>query len=152
MREWTLPQGARPHSIAADRNGNIWYMGNANGTVGKLEPKTGEITVYILPDPAARDPHTPIFDRNGILWFTVQNGNMVGRLNPANGEIKLAKVPHARRGSVRPGYRLQGCALGRLHGFVQGGEHRSGDDGHPVSSRFRTRSHGSAGWRSPATT
>lgn len=93
MREWTLPQGARPHSIAADRNGNIWYMGNGNGTVGKLDPKTGEITVYILPDPAARDPHTPIFDRNGILWFTVQNGNMVGRLNPANGEIKLAKVP-----------------------------------------------------------
>ena len=67
-------------------------MGNANGTVGKLDPKTGEITVYILPDPAARDPHTPIFDRNGVLWFTVQNGNMIGRLNPRVA-IKLAKVP-----------------------------------------------------------
>lgn len=93
MREWTLPQGARPHSIAADRAGNIWYMGNSNGTVGKLDPKTGEATVYILPDPAARDPHTPEFDRNGILWFTVQNSNMVGRLNPATGEIKLVSIP-----------------------------------------------------------
>ncbi len=93
MKEYTLPAGARPHSITADRAGAIWYMGNANGTVGKLNPATGEITVYKMPDPAARDPHTPVFDRNGILWFTVQNGNMVGRLNPATGEIKLVTMP-----------------------------------------------------------
>lgn len=96
MKEYTLPAGARPHSIINDRNGTIWYMGNANGTVGRLNPSTGEITVYPLPDPAARDPHTPIFDRNGILWFTLQQSNMVGRLNPATGEIKLVTMPTQR--------------------------------------------------------
>ena len=93
MKEFKLPQGARPHSIISDSSGDIWYMGNGNGTVGRLTPSTGEIKVYPMPDPAARDPHTPIFDRNGILWFTVQRGNMVGRLDPATGDIKLATVP-----------------------------------------------------------
>ena len=93
MKEYKLPEGARPHSIISDSSGNIWYMGNGNGTVGRLTPSTGEIKVYPMPDPAARDPHTPIFDHNGILWFTVQRGNMVGRLNPATGDIKLVTVP-----------------------------------------------------------
>jgi virginiamycin B lyase len=96
MKEYTLPVGARPHSVINDRDGNIWYMGNANATIGRLNPSTGEIKVYPMPDAAARDPHTPIFDRNGTLWFTLQQSNMVGRLNPATGEIKLVTLPTTR--------------------------------------------------------
>ncbi len=93
MKEFKLPEDARPHSIISDSSGNIWYMGNGNGTVGMLNPSTGDIKVYPMPDPAARDPHTPIFDENGILWFTVQQSNMVGRLDPATGDVKLVTVP-----------------------------------------------------------
>ena len=39
MVEYTLPEKALPHSMTPDRDGNIWYTGNGNGTVGKLEPK-----------------------------------------------------------------------------------------------------------------
>jgi streptogramin lyase len=63
------------------------------GSVGKLNPKTGEVTEYPMPDPAARHPHTPIFDHQGTLWFTVQGGNMVGRLIPQMGEVKLVTSP-----------------------------------------------------------
>jgi virginiamycin B lyase len=70
-------------------------MGNANGTVGKLNPATGGITVYKMPDPAARDPHTPIFDQKGRLFFSLQGSNMVGRLIPETGEIKLITLPTA---------------------------------------------------------
>lgn len=96
MKEWRLDPAARPHSIVDDRDGNIWYTGNGNGTVGKLEPATGKITVYPMPDPAARDPHTPIFNRDGHLWFTLQNSNMLGRLVPSTGEIKLVTMPTER--------------------------------------------------------
>ena len=65
MREFKLDPAARPHSIVSDQAGNIWYTGNGNGTVGMLDPETGDITVYPMPDPAARDPHTPVFTRNG---------------------------------------------------------------------------------------
>lgn len=89
MKEYPLPDGAKPHSVTLDRTGNVWYTGNGNGTVGKLDPNTGEISEFAMPDPAARDPHTAVFDSEGILWFTLQQSNMVGRLNPDTGDIKL---------------------------------------------------------------
>jgi len=91
--EYSLPEGAKPHSVTPDREGNIWYTGNSNGTIGKLNPRTVRITEYKMPDPAARDPHTAVFDKNGTLWFTLQQSNMVGRLIPATGEIKLVTMP-----------------------------------------------------------
>jgi streptogramin lyase len=82
-----------PHGLAADKDGNIWFTASFQGYIGKLDPKTGTIIEYHLPDPAARDPHTPVFDRTGVLWFTVQGANMVGRLVPQTGEVKLQPVP-----------------------------------------------------------
>jgi virginiamycin B lyase len=91
--EYTLPEGAKPHTVTPDQQGNIWYTGNSNATIGKLDPRTGRITEYKMPDPAARDPHTAVFDKQGTLWFTLQQSNMVGRLVPATGEIKLVTMP-----------------------------------------------------------
>ena len=96
MREYKLPDGAKPHTVTSDREGNIWYTGNGNGTIGKLDPRTGKLTEYKMPDPAARDPHTAIFDRKGNLWFTLQQSNMVGRLISATGEIKLVTMPRPK--------------------------------------------------------
>jgi virginiamycin B lyase len=95
MKEWRLEADAKPHSITPDKDGNIWYTGNGNGTIGKLVPSTGQITVYKMPDPAARDPHTAIFNKDGILFFTLQGAGMVGRLNPTTSEIKVVKLPTA---------------------------------------------------------
>jgi virginiamycin B lyase len=98
VTEYTLPEGAKPHTVTTDSAGNIWYTGNGNGTIGKLDPRTAMITEYKMPDAAARDPHSAIFDNKGRLWFTLQQSNMVGRLIPATGEIKLVTVatPKAR--------------------------------------------------------
>jgi len=95
--EYTLPDGAKPHSITSDRDGNIWYTGNSNATIGKLDPRTGRIDEYKMPDPAAKDPHTAVFDEQGTLWFTLQVSNMIGRLVPSTGEIKLITL--ARKNS-----------------------------------------------------
>jgi virginiamycin B lyase len=98
MKEYPLPPNAMPHTVEIDARGNVWYTGNKNGSVGYLDPRTGKITVFRMPDPAAKDPHTLVFDKNGIAWFTLQQSNMVGRLDPATGDIKLAtmKAPNSR--------------------------------------------------------
>jgi virginiamycin B lyase len=96
MKEYPLPDNAKPHTVTPDAEGNIWYTGNKNATIGKLDPKTGKITEYKLPDPRAKDPHTLIFARNGIAWFTLQHSNMIGRLDPRTGEVKLATSPRAK--------------------------------------------------------
>jgi virginiamycin B lyase len=96
MKEYKLPDNAKPHSVTPDPAANIGYTGNSNATIGKLDPRTGTISEYKMPNPDARDPHTAEFDKNGTLWFTLQQSNMVGRLNPATGEIKLVKMPTAK--------------------------------------------------------
>src|SRR5262249_57392838 len=82
-----------PHGLVEDKDGNIWYTGNTGALIGKLDPKTGAVTEYKIPDPEAKDPHTLLFDRSDILWFTVQNANRIGRLDPKTGEIKLLTPP-----------------------------------------------------------
>jgi len=66
------------------------------GYIGKLDPKSGEVTAYQMPDEKAEDPHTAVFDARGILWFTVQVGSMVGRLDPRTGKIDLKAVQGQR--------------------------------------------------------
>jgi virginiamycin B lyase len=93
MKEYPLPANAFPHTVELDHKGIPWYTGNKNGSIGKVDPATGKVTVYKMPDPAAKDPHTMVFDKQGIVWFTLQNSNMVGRLDPETGDIKLVTLP-----------------------------------------------------------
>src|SRR5215831_18224542 len=68
MKAWPVSTpGARPHDPLAAKDGNIWYTGNTGALIGRLDPKTGAVTEYKMPDPEAKDPHTLLFDRNGIL-------------------------------------------------------------------------------------
>jgi virginiamycin B lyase len=92
IKEYPLPEKAKPHTVTLDAKGNVWYMGNGNATIGRFDPRTENITEYKMPDPAAKDPHSAIFDAKGILWFTMQVSNRVGRLDPATGDIRLVEV------------------------------------------------------------
>jgi virginiamycin B lyase len=92
MKEFKLPDGSRPHGIAEDPSGRIWFTGNGNATVGLLDPATGESKVWKT---QARDPHTPLMHANGNLYFTAQGARMMGRLNPRTGELKEVPTPSA---------------------------------------------------------
>ncbi|MCA9420142.1 MAG: hypothetical protein KC592_03925, partial [Nitrospira sp.] len=63
---------------------------------GKLDPSTGKITKYPMPDPKAHDPHTLVFGHDRDIWFTVQQGNFVGHLDMATGKIQLMPLPTAQ--------------------------------------------------------
>ncbi len=93
FKRYELSENTNPHNLIIDREGFIWYSGNVNAHIGKLDPKTGSITRFPMPDPAARDPHTLTFDRAGNIWFTVQNGGFVGHLNTKSGKVDLVKMP-----------------------------------------------------------
>jgi virginiamycin B lyase len=90
-----IDSGTHPHNLIVDRRGMVWYAGNRNAHIGRLDPATGRITKFAMPDPDARDPHTLVFDRNGDIWFTAQQSNFVGKLTTANGQVRLIKSPTA---------------------------------------------------------
>ena len=110
MKEFPLktPKSG-PHGLTVDKDGNIWYTGNSAALIGKLNPKTGEVTEYKMPDPAARDPHTPIFDKKGTLWFTLQgiHSAQSGNASPARRDLERRRAVVRRlfarlSGPVRP--------------------------------------------------
>ena len=88
------PRRARPHRTA-DAEGRIWYTGNGNGTVGVIEPATGEITEYPMPDPAARDPHSAIVGADGRVFFTLQSATWRAASTRRPATIDLVTMPVA---------------------------------------------------------
>ena len=90
-------------------------MGNGNGTIGKLNPATGEITVYKMPDPNARDPHTPIWLKDGTtLFFTLQQSNMIGRMNTDDRRDQAGHRADGAGAALRHQGQLAGIAVGVL--------------------------------------
>src|SRR5882757_7332854 len=74
--EYDLPrETAEPHDVVVDADGIAWYSNFGEQTLGKLDPKTGKVTEFQIPE------HKPGFptgtlglrsDRDGNLWL----GNM----------------------------------------------------------------------------
>jgi virginiamycin B lyase len=92
FRKYQLAPGTNPHSCLVDAHGNVWFTGNANGTIGKIEPKSGTITSYPVGE-GVRDPHTMVFDRNGNVWFTAQNSNAIGFFDVKTEKFRIVKPP-----------------------------------------------------------
>ena len=70
-----------------DEKGIVWYAGNRNGRIGRLDPATGQVKTFMTGE--ARDPHTMAFDGKGNIWFTSQSSNRIGRLNMESGKVDL---------------------------------------------------------------
>jgi virginiamycin B lyase len=92
IRKFEIDPGTNPHNLVVDARGTVWFTGNRNNRIVKMDPETGKITTYMIPDPAVRDPHTMIFDPKGNAWFTAQNSGFVGHFAPATGEFRLFRM------------------------------------------------------------
>jgi len=43
FRRYELDPGTFPHNCIVGRDGIVWYAGNRNGTIGRLDPKDGRM-------------------------------------------------------------------------------------------------------------
>ena len=87
FREWDLPNGTHPHGLVVDKHGIVFYTGNGNGTLGRLDPATGRVTEFQTRQ-SGSGPHTVIQAPDATLWFTEQSGDRIGRLDPATGTLR----------------------------------------------------------------
>ena len=90
-----------PWSAAPDKDGNLWmpYYGDGN-KVGRLNPKTAEVTFFPLPPEASAGVHSAIPVPDGTVWFTEFFQNKIVHLDPKTKEI----TEYADEGTV-PGER-----------------------------------------------
>jgi virginiamycin B lyase len=90
--EWQVPtlgQRARDPVEAAD--GSIWWAGQSGNLIGRVDPATGAMTEYPLPEGTL--PHSVTVDRAGGVWLTGNGNGTVGRLDPGTGAITVYRMP-----------------------------------------------------------
>lgn len=88
FKEWDLPPKHHPHGLLVDRQGIVWTTGNGNGTIGRLDPKTGAMREFATSSDGS-GPHTLVISDDGrTIWFTLQSGNRIGQLDTASGRIR----------------------------------------------------------------
>lgn len=74
ITEYDLPRhDAEPHDAVSDKDGMIWYCDFAEGIVGRLNPKTGEVKEWEDPSPRPGFPggfQALELDSQGNPWVT----------------------------------------------------------------------------------
>ncbi|MDZ4863400.1 MAG: hypothetical protein SGJ01_08140 [Gemmatimonadota bacterium] len=102
VQEYEIPlAGSFPHDPAVDRSGIVWYTDQANSTIGRLDPESGEIIDFPTPTEGS-GPHGLDVADDGSIWYTAQRIGALGRLDPASGVITEFPLPATGRNPHTP--------------------------------------------------
>ncbi len=92
FKEWVTPTlGQRSRDPVQAEDGTIWWAGQWGNLVGSINPETGAMKEYPLPDNAM--PHTVTLDSAGNVWYTGNKNGTMGKLDPKTGKITEYKMP-----------------------------------------------------------
>ena len=117
LEEWQVPwEQSRPRDPYVAPDGRVWFVGQRSHYAAVLDPATGEMKKYDLPDGAG--PHTVVVADDGMVWYTGNRVGNLGRLDPETGEIEIFPMPDER---ARDPHTFAFDASGDLWFTVQGG-------------------------------
>src|SRR5687767_11753239 len=91
--EWAVPSAkAHPHDPASSPDGGLWYTGQQNNTLGRVDMATGQGKEFPLPTPRS-GPHGIVADTAGNIWYTGNTAAHIGKLDPKTGQVTEYKMP-----------------------------------------------------------
>jgi virginiamycin B lyase len=94
LTEWQVPTlGQRSRDPVEAADGSIWWAGQWGNLIGRIDPATGAMTEYPLPEGAM--PHSVTLDGAGRVWYTGNKNGTIGMLDPATGKITVYPMPDA---------------------------------------------------------
>lgn len=92
IREWPVPyEEGRPRDPFAVSPSEVWFVGQRNSYLARLDPGTGEFVRRQLDDAAG--PHNLIVGPDGAVWYAGNRKGYVGRYDPRSGEIEKIAMP-----------------------------------------------------------
>jgi virginiamycin B lyase len=94
LTEYDVRAGAHPHDVSPAHDGGIWYTGQRNGTLGHLDPESGEVREIRLG--AGSAPHGVITGPDGAAWITDGGQNAIVRVNAETEEVEVFPLPRNR--------------------------------------------------------
>jgi virginiamycin B lyase len=94
VASFQVPSGAHPHDVAPAADGVVWYTAQAQGALGRIDPKTGKIEQIKLGADSA--PHGVIVGPDGAPWITDGGLNAIVRVDPKTRAVKVYPLPESR--------------------------------------------------------
>jgi virginiamycin B lyase len=102
IREYTLPEGARPRRLAIDASDNVYFTDFEGGNLGRLDPKTGTVQTWPSPGGARSQPYGITITPDGMVWYS-ESGvkpNTIVRFDPKTEAMARTNIPSGG-GTVR---------------------------------------------------
>ena len=95
---YDLPRpDASPHDEVFDAEGNVWYSDFNSQFLGKLDPKTGKVVEYPVPQnrfgQIAQGGLQIDIDRQGRIYYGNMSQMQIVRLDPTTGKMETFKPP-----------------------------------------------------------
>jgi virginiamycin B lyase len=92
FKDWKVPTlGQRSRDPVEAPDGSIWWVGQWADLVGRIDPKTGAMKEYPLPEKSK--PHTVTTDAAGNVWYMGNGNATIGMLDPKTEKITVYKMP-----------------------------------------------------------
>lgn len=85
-RTYQLAAGSQPYNLTT-HGGYVWFTAYAGNWIGRLEPVTGAIDAFPIPQ-ANSGPTGIDVAPDGVVWFAQRDANRLGRLYPVTGAIE----------------------------------------------------------------
>ena len=101
VKRFPLPAGhagANLNTAAFDKRGILWFTGQS-GVYGRLDPVSGEMTVYDAPE--GRGPYGITATPDGTVWYASLAGSHIARVDPVSGAATVVEPPTAEQGARR---------------------------------------------------
>jgi len=97
ITEYDLPRPTiEPHDVVVDADGIAWYSDFGDQSIGKLDPKSGKVTEYPVPELKKGWPTGLLslrFDREQNLWAGMMYQGGIAKLDRKSGKLQLWSIP-----------------------------------------------------------
>ncbi|WP_417446655.1 lyase [Kangiella sp.] len=81
----------RPRDPYVAPDGMVWFCGQANNYIARLDPESGEMKKFEVAE--GSHPHNLIVDSKGFVWYAGNRNGHIGRIHPETGAIKQYSMP-----------------------------------------------------------
>jgi virginiamycin B lyase len=97
ITEYDLPRETiEPHDVIVDADGIAWYSNFGEQTFGKLDPKTGKVTEWPVPELKKGWPTGMLglrADKDGNMWLGMMYQGAIAKFDPKTEKFQIWSLP-----------------------------------------------------------
>ncbi|MFH0300691.1 lyase [Bradyrhizobium sp. 31Argb] len=91
VKYFPVTRGMGSRDVKPAPDGTIWFCGQRNGKLGRLDPRDGTFKLIDLGQGAA--PHGVTLGSDGAPWITEGGQNAIARVDPGDHKVTLFPLP-----------------------------------------------------------